>query len=388
MVVDRPFKVENPFLWKTKGEIVELIARAGCAEMIGFSTSCTHVWEMTTLNTHCGTCSQCIDRRFAVLAAGQETHDPDTRYKVDLLTGERSKNEHRTMLATYVETANEIQKADATGFFSKFGEASRVLRHIDGTPESAAQRIFDLHKRHAAEVAKVIDAGLSKHAAALRQHEFHPSSLLRLAFESNVPAEQTRPGPHVRPLPNQAMPPHTFLRKGQAWLVRFDGGKDFILLPTKGAAYLQLLLSNPRTVFKVTDLVFQVAKTPAEFILGDSGPMLDKEAQTAYRAKHGDLQEELAEAERNNDLGQQAKLRSEIEWLEGEAKKAVGLGGRARKLDDVRDRVRKSFRAAIRRVVEEIAKCDKVLAAHLKPPRLKCGWNPSYNPPADIAWDV
>jgi len=187
LVADRTFKVETPFLWKTKGEVVELIGKAGCAEMIRFATSCTHTWDMTKLHTHCGTCSQCIDRRFAVLAAGQESEDPDEAYKIDLLTGERSKDEHRTMLASYVETANEIQGMNDFEFFSKFGEASRVLRHIDGTPESVAQRILDLHRRHAAEVAKVIDAGLSKHAAAIRRRELPASSLLRLVCESQVP---------------------------------------------------------------------------------------------------------------------------------------------------------------------------------------------------------
>ena len=38
----KQFVVENPFLWKTKTDIVRTIAEAGCAEMIKFTTSCTH----------------------------------------------------------------------------------------------------------------------------------------------------------------------------------------------------------------------------------------------------------------------------------------------------------------------------------------------------------
>ena len=44
---------------------------------------------MTMLHPHCGQCSQCIDRRFAILAAGQEHEDPAEAYKVDLFLGER-----------------------------------------------------------------------------------------------------------------------------------------------------------------------------------------------------------------------------------------------------------------------------------------------------------
>ena len=40
---------------------------------------------MTKLHPHCGQCSQCIDRRFAILAAGQDEDDPEDAYKVDLL---------------------------------------------------------------------------------------------------------------------------------------------------------------------------------------------------------------------------------------------------------------------------------------------------------------
>jgi len=47
--------------------------------------SCARIREMTVPQTHCGVCSQCVDRRFAVLAARLEAHDPETLYKLDLL---------------------------------------------------------------------------------------------------------------------------------------------------------------------------------------------------------------------------------------------------------------------------------------------------------------
>ena len=104
----KPFTVENPFLWKTKTEVISDIVKAGCADIIKFATSCTHTWEMTKLRTHCGTCSQCIDRRFAVLAAEAQQHDPEEAYGVDLLVGERDEGEPKAMMAAYVETANTV----------------------------------------------------------------------------------------------------------------------------------------------------------------------------------------------------------------------------------------------------------------------------------------
>jgi hypothetical protein len=122
-VAGRRFVVENKFLWKTKTDVVRLLGDAGCGPLIKLSTSCTRTWESTILHPHCGVCSQCIDRRFAVLAAGQQENDPAEKYKVDLLTGERVEGDPRTMLAAFVETANDIERMDAQSFFANFGEA-------------------------------------------------------------------------------------------------------------------------------------------------------------------------------------------------------------------------------------------------------------------------
>src|SRR5262249_32635630 len=81
------FDVVNPFAWMTKWEVVARIAANGFADLIPDTRSCTRVRDMTILHPHCGHCSQCIDRRFAVLAAGQGQNDPVDAYKVDLFTG-------------------------------------------------------------------------------------------------------------------------------------------------------------------------------------------------------------------------------------------------------------------------------------------------------------
>ncbi len=63
-------EVDNPFVWKTKTDVARLIAASGHVDLLRHSVSCSRVHSMTKLHTHCGTCSQCLDRRFATLAAG------------------------------------------------------------------------------------------------------------------------------------------------------------------------------------------------------------------------------------------------------------------------------------------------------------------------------
>jgi len=184
LLFQKPFAVENPFIWMTKAQVVRSIRDAGCADLIKYSVSCTHVWEMTTLKTHCGECSQCIDRRFATLSAGcTDTEDPEEMYTVDLLRGERKPGESRTMLESYVRTAKRIKDMSEAIFFSEFGEVHRVTQHIKGVSvDEAASKIFDLYKRHASEVWNVITMGIQKHAKEISDGKVPNDCMLILAL--------------------------------------------------------------------------------------------------------------------------------------------------------------------------------------------------------------
>jgi 7-cyano-7-deazaguanine synthase in queuosine biosynthesis len=70
-------RIDNPFFWRTKKEVVETVARLGMSEQIAQTRSCADVHNQTKQHIHCGRCSQCIDRRFAVLAADLARFDPE-----------------------------------------------------------------------------------------------------------------------------------------------------------------------------------------------------------------------------------------------------------------------------------------------------------------------
>lgn len=389
-VAGRPFAVENKFLWRTKTEVVRLIGDAGCGETIRFATSCTHTWEMTKQHSHCGTCSQCIDRRFATLAATQDANDPEESYKVDLLTGEREDGDHRTMLAAYVETANEIEGMNPQSFFEEFGEAFRVLKHVDGTPDAVAMEIFNLHRRHAKQVTGVIDAALAKHAAAIRRRKLPPTCLLRLVSDSSG-ATAHASGNGVEQSSSAleiTSSDYVFKKNGQAWQLRFAGGNEFILLKSKGAAYLNILLEHPGVSFSAVDLAYRVERQPEQFMPGSAGENSDEEALSAYPAKLAELKAELDQANRDNDIGRQEQIQSDIESLMEELKRGRGLGNRLRKAADDRDRFRNRVGNAVRRAIENISAYDPRLAEHLKSPALRLGHNPIYYPPDGIVWET
>jgi hypothetical protein len=386
----KPFTVENPFLWKTKTDIVKLIADAGCAGLIRYSTSCTHTWEMTKQHTHCGGCSQCIDRRFAVLAAGQESHDPSEAYKVDLLNGPRKEGEPKAMLAAYVETANEINSMEAVEFFGRFGETARAVRELGGDASESAEKVFELYKTHARHVVSVVDQAITKYAPAIRTRKLPPTCLVRLVCDSTSMIKGALPSaPSEPPASNgweQPSSPYVFQKRGEAWEVRYAGGKFNILLPTKGAAYLHMLLSRPHSCLSAIELACQAARNRSHYSLSDAGERIDREAMSAYRARYHELSDELEKAKADHDAATQARIEPQMELLLAEIRSANGVGGRIRKDHDDADRVRKAVGNAIRRTVEDIGQFDRPLAAHLQLPRLSCGRAPCYRPDQSISW--
>ena len=165
---EEPFSVENPFIWKTKTDIVHVIAANGCHDLIEDSVSCTRVYNLTNLHTHCGACYQCIDRRFAILAAGMERYDPAYHYRLDLLTAPRDKGEPRTMAELYYMRATQLKNVDDAKFFGRYGgEVARTLRYLLEDPDTAAKKIVELHRRHGDEVVTALQNGIGQHVQAL-----------------------------------------------------------------------------------------------------------------------------------------------------------------------------------------------------------------------------
>ena len=51
-------------------------------------------------------------------------------------------------------------------FFGKYGEIARVLKHLNGSADSTALKLYELHKRHAKYVTNVVDDAISQNRSA------------------------------------------------------------------------------------------------------------------------------------------------------------------------------------------------------------------------------
>lgn len=182
-LLNRKIEIGTPLQWLTKREVVEKIGKSGFGHLLAETASCTRPREWTTHERHCGVCSQCIDRRFAVLAAGMESLDPEERYMTDLLTGDRSLDKEVRMAVAYVKCCQTLASTPKNRFLADYPEVASALAHFPGLPaDEAKDWIYDLYRRHAEDVLNVIAEGTKRHLNELVRCELPAGALLSMCF--------------------------------------------------------------------------------------------------------------------------------------------------------------------------------------------------------------
>jgi hypothetical protein len=157
LLLSNDFRLHNPYLWKTKSEVVSVLAERQSADLISNTFSCTRVREATKRSQHCGVCSQCVDRRFGTLAAGLSAFDTTDNYAVDLFTGAREPGSELTMIECYVLRAQKLATMSQQAFVASYGQVFRAVEHLPGTVDENVSSVWDLHRRHGREVVSVVD---------------------------------------------------------------------------------------------------------------------------------------------------------------------------------------------------------------------------------------
>jgi 7-cyano-7-deazaguanine synthase in queuosine biosynthesis len=156
MIFDQNLRVDNPFFWRTKTEVVQTIARLGMADQIAFTRSCADVHNQTKQYAHCGRCSQCVDRRFAMLAAGLAGHDPEEAYRLDLMASSRERVQDKEVALSYVRSAFAYEAINEDELVARFPAILNAVESLGEPPDTALSRIVDLLKRHGSSVATVM----------------------------------------------------------------------------------------------------------------------------------------------------------------------------------------------------------------------------------------
>src|SRR6185436_16460795 len=97
--------------------------------------------------------------------------------------------------------------------------------------------------------------------------------------------------------------------------------------------------------------------------LGDAGPVLDARAKESYRRRLAEIEDDIEEARAAGDSARAAH--AERDLLVRELSRAVGLGGRDRRVGSAAERARASVTRAIRQAVARIGEHHPSLGKHL-----------------------
>jgi hypothetical protein len=188
--------------------------------------------------------------------------------------------------------------------------------------------------------------------------------------------------PSDTPKPLDKLRPIAFRKEGDYWTIGSGAGL-FRLRDSKGLGYIAQLLRQPGVEFNSLNLMTDmgapapdneeaaaVRKMGTERLAdlnlrrgvpSSAGEMLDPQAKAAYRRRLLELNTELEEARDSSDHRRTEELEDEIDALQRELRRAVGLGGRDRLAGSTAERARLAVTRAIKSAIVKIAEHDSEL---------------------------
>lgn len=195
-----------------------------------------------------------------------------------------------------------------------------------------------------------------------------------------------------------------FRRGAGQWEVRFKGGEIFPVPDLLGAAYLNQLFKTPgkpQTAFNV--ICGATIDTSSRFIslheAIESGlnitkneipsgfqEALDWQAIKEYRSEILKLKEQESKLIEKNNSTELVQVQSDIERIEQELKRSLGLGDKAKNLNKKPKNYADKLRNSIKRVITAIKDRNEFLAEHLEK-YIGYGNNPIYRS-TEIKWET
>lgn len=159
---DDDFRVEAPYFNKTKEDIVRKFSDFGEKDLIASAVSCSSTRNKPGMAPHCGCCSQCIDRRFAMYAANLD--EVDAPYANDFIMSNPGKETVQRLYNTLRLACMEEYNSPIE-LYKKFPEEmTSLLKFWPGkNADDSLNEIYDLFRRYGDSILRATTIMRMKH---------------------------------------------------------------------------------------------------------------------------------------------------------------------------------------------------------------------------------
>ncbi len=408
-VFDSGVQVVNPLWNKTRAEALETLKEAGCQELLRQTYSCGKPQGRSAGKSHCGGCAQCVDRRFAVIQAGLDEHDPLDHYEFDLFTEVIPAGEPRTVTLSYLRFADAIRSLDPEAILDQRRELDVCVDPDDPDADFQFLELAALLQRHSAEALEVMGEMYSRYGSKFAKRVVAQHSLLLLWQNPSAAGSRNGDNRAQETCQDGAQEAGAtfgverqtdrsrFQRKGKVWLIEFRREKGG--LPNQvGTQRLARILKAGGQALEALDLVrgsTALARKPRQGPApdvrpsnqADAGAVLDPKAIKAFRDRRDELNREIKVALAAGHTHKVGDKERERTWLERELQRWVGKHDEPRHFPEEHEHARQTVSATVWPQMRELREYMPLLSAHLET-FVHLGFVCSYSPNPPEGWDV
>jgi 7-cyano-7-deazaguanine synthase in queuosine biosynthesis len=402
-VFDGGVQVVNPLWNATRAEALETLRHAGCPELLRQTYSCGKLQGRSPGKSHCGGCSQCVDRRFAVIQAGLDDYDPLDRYEFDVFTKDIPEGEPRTVALSYLRFADAIRPLAPEAILDQRRELDVCVDPDDSDADRQFLELAAVLQRHSVEALEVMSRMYRRWGEELAKRTIDDKSLLVL-WQHRSTAEPGNGDDRAQESAGGATfgverrsDQSRFQRQGKVWLIEFRQEKGG--LPDQvGTQRLARILKAGGEALEALDLTRgsnpgsrRSKQGPPEVFRSsnqaDAGDVLDEKAITAFRNRVDELNREIQVAFAAGESHKAGDRERERAWIERELTRWIGKHDKPRHFPEEHERARQTVSATVWPQVRELREYMPLLTAHLET-FLHLGYVCSYSPDPPERWDV
>jgi len=405
-------RVENPLADLTRAEALRGLTAHGCAGLLAETRSCAKSRRPAD-TPHCGICSQCVDRRFATVAAGLEDHDSAERYEVDLFTDPLPLGEGKTFATSYVGFAQRVDVRGPEDLFWDYPQLELCLDPDAPAMAAQAERLADLLRRHSAEVLDALGVMISRYGGVIARRQLRDGCLLKLVTGLDLGATDESDGKesitvaHLEhgsvaelpvPAPDSRLTRNRIERQGRLAYVVFGDEKALVDI-TVGLRRLVPLLKWPHQEQEALSLEAGSSPSPDSMSAavaqeglrvtgpGRQGPRVDRRATRDYEARAAELRLQRGELEASGDEAALARIDADMEALTDEILLGKGKSGQGRSWSEEHERARTKIAKSVHSCIQGLARDMPELHAHLSR-WVHTGYTCIYDPSPREHWDI